>query len=265
MVFHIVLYNRELMNTASTVDSIVVFFVLFCVLGAFTVKGWNRIFFPWSRSEVLSKPFNLRNNEGVLLSKQYYYDKARWKLCCLESPSVSCFPEKIPVNKKLWLKGSSNEPRTQILSIGTNCSSDANVTAVSEILPPFERIVHVSQISKKRSTICRIAAQGKELMTIAKKSDFLLPLESFQANVTLSWMDQSRILIEGKFVGKPQITKTRGIIVRGEFETILLCNYGNPEPTKFSKSTDCDDEVDETGNIDIAQIATQYFDLELTS
>jgi hypothetical protein len=139
----------------------------------------------------------------------------------------------------------------------------SKVTKQEHSISAFQRIVHVSQIPRRRGIVCRMAAKDEELLSIARQCGFVYPLTMFQANVTLSWKDESKILIEGKFIGQPELS-VGGLIARGKFDTLLLCNYENPTPLKFSKSPDCDDEVDKSGNIDVGQIAVQYFDLQFS-
>ena len=51
--------------------------------------------------------------------------------------------------------------------------------------------------------------------------------------------------------------------VDGKFDTNLLINVDGS--LSFDDATDYDDEVDETGNIDIGEIAAQYFGIEMFS
>ncbi|RYG96349.1 hypothetical protein EON65_54540 [archaeon] len=125
------------------------------------------------------------------------------------------------------------------------------------------RPVNVANIPKRTPALCRILAKDEELEALSNRLD-LAGLTYFAANVTLQWHDphtvQVRGSIEGHLVSNILIEKE---IVKSDFSSKILSNIGAANPRSMDEHEEYDEEVDSDGNIDIGEIVTQYFAMEL--
>ena len=142
-----------------------------------------------------------------------------------------------------------------------------------KILPPpteFSRIVNVGQVPPNgRPVLCRIIAKEKERLGLSKRFD-IDELTFFSANVTLIRRDTNSIQVTGNFEAQMKVAElVPAEVLTGEFDTLLLDNsgnggsYGGDSYLDFSSNMDYDDEVGTDGSIDIGEIASQYFSLEM--
>ena len=142
-----------------------------------------------------------------------------------------------------------------------------------KILPPqpeFSRIVNVGQVPPNgRPVLCRIIAKEKERLGLSKRFD-IDELTFFSANVTLTRRDSNSVHVTGNFEAQMKVAElVPAEVLMGEFDTLLLDNsgnggsYGGDSYLDFSSNMDYDDEVGADGSIDIGEIASQYFSLEM--
>ena len=113
--------------------------------------------------------------------------------------------------------------------------------------------------------LCRLLANELECAALAKRYD-IPEVVNFGANVTVvREINGMGLLIEGNFCveigsGSDLLPTTD---IRGHFDTNLLINVDGS--LSFDEATDYDDEVDESGNVDLGEIAAQYFGIEMFS
>lgn len=131
--------------------------------------------------------------------------------------------------------------------------------------PEFSRVVNIANIPERKSVLCRLVANPKECNSLAER--FEIPeILSFASNVTVTReMSGIGLYVEGDFVVEigsgSELLPTTEIV--SSFETNLLINVDGS--MSFEEATDYDDEVDESGDIDIGEIAAQYFGIEMYS
>ena len=136
--------------------------------------------------------------------------------------------------------------------------------------PEFSRILNVGSIPEKRSVLCKLLAKPSEREGLALRFD-LPELTHFAANVTVRRQDPYSILIAGTI--DAQITASSTLLppqdICGSFETLVLDSVSlggaSSEAISLSEATDYDEEVASNGDIDIGEICSQYFSLELFS
>jgi len=137
--------------------------------------------------------------------------------------------------------------------------------------PEFSRILNVGSIPEKRSVLCKLLAKPSEREGLALRFD-LPELTHFAANVTVRRQDPYSIKIAGTI--DAQITASSTLLppqdIYGSFETLVLdsVSFGgasSSEAISLSEATDYDEEVASNGDIDIGEICSQYFSLELFS
>ena len=131
--------------------------------------------------------------------------------------------------------------------------------------PEFSRIVNIANIPERKSVLCRLIANPRECSSLAER--FEIPeIVSFSSNVTVSReMGGVGLYVEGEFAveigsGSDLLPTTE---IASTFETNLLVNLDGS--MSFEESTDYDDEVGESGDIDLGEIAAQYFGIEMYS
>lgn len=139
--------------------------------------------------------------------------------------------------------------------------------SVVPIMPEFSRIINVNQVPERRQVLCKLLAKDHERKGLAER--FNIPeISYFSANVTLSRRESVSIFVAGALeahigIQAGEFSDTQ--VLTGDFETILLNNYnaGSDMQINLDDATDFDDEVGPNGDIDIGEIASQYFALEM--
>lgn len=131
----------------------------------------------------------------------------------------------------------------------------------------FSRIINVASIPDKRAVLCKLLAKPAERAGLALRFD-LPELSYFAANVTVRRRDPYTLLIEGTI--EARITASTLLPpqeVQADFDTLVLDNLssGKVSGLTFEDATDYDEEIGSNGDIDIGEIAAQYFSLELFS
>jgi hypothetical protein len=123
----------------------------------------------------------------------------------------------------------------------------------------FMRLVHISQISKTRTTVCRLLANETE-RKLLQDSGRIFGLTHFSANMSISWVDNMSIKIKGILNAIHGFNEKQKL--RKSFETALF--YCPPEMDKTGvDESKYDETIREDGNIDIGDIARQYLQLAL--
>lgn len=131
--------------------------------------------------------------------------------------------------------------------------------------PEFSRIMNIASIPQQKAVLCRLVANPKECDSLAER--FEIPeIVSFASNVTVT-REQSGVglYVEGEFTveigsGSELLPTTE---ITSTFETNVLINVDGS--LSFEEATDYDDEVDESGDIDLGEISAQYFGIEMYS
>lgn len=129
--------------------------------------------------------------------------------------------------------------------------------------PELSRPVNVASIPKRTPALCRIQAKEEELQALSDRLD-LAGLVYFAANVTMQWQDTYTVQVKGSIEGH-LVSKvlTEKEILKCDFSSKLLSNGGAVSPRSMGDHEEYDEEVDPDGNIDIGEIVTQYFAMEL--
>ena len=131
------------------------------------------------------------------------------------------------------------------------------------LVPEFSRVLNTGQIPRDRPIMCRLLARDKEREGLAERFD-MPEITYFSANVTAKRADRSSILVQGNLeahIKAGKLLRTDSIVTT--FETMLLDNTGVGIALSLEDATEYDDQVDENGDIDIGEIASQYLSLEL--
>jgi hypothetical protein len=119
----------------------------------------------------------------------------------------------------------------------------------------FNRKVHISQIPRRKTTICRLVANETERLYLAK--EFEIPeLDYFAANMSLSFKDPYTLAITGRVEGKVTLFH---LDVSETFTTVLLCNHGNKIPKNLENEETYHDVIPADGFLDVGSIACDYF------
>lgn len=131
----------------------------------------------------------------------------------------------------------------------------------------FSRVINVASVPDKRAVLCKLLAKPAERAGLALRFD-LPELSYFAANVTVRRRDPYSLLIEGSI--DAHITASTLLPpqeIKAEFDTLVLDNLtsGKVSGLTFEDATDYDEEIGSNGDIDIGEIAAQYFSLELFS
>ena len=206
-------------------------------------------------------------------------------LLCLFFVKTSCF------NTKLWTTSLANryrDPRLEMcvdasrgggkkirigkVNSGIKRSMSKSVSKkpkrqmkTAPPSPEFSRVLNLNAIPERKPVLCRLLASELECAALAGRYE-VPEIIKFGANVTISReMNGIGLLVEGDFcveIGSgSELLPTTDI--RGHFDTNLLINVDGS--LSFDEATDYDDEVDESGDIDIGEIAAQYFGIEMFS
>eukprot|EP01040_Poterioochromonas_malhamensis_P013275 gene13275-14581_t len=129
----------------------------------------------------------------------------------------------------------------------------------------FTRVVNIEQIPRKRSILCKLLVKEHEKASVAKR--FNVPqILHFSANVTMTWRDTHSLLISGSVEGQIGYGNNEILApdtITTQFETLLLNNINTNDVLRFEDEKEYDDEIKADGNIDIAEIACQYFEMEI--
>ena len=131
--------------------------------------------------------------------------------------------------------------------------------------PEFSRVLNLNSIPERKSVLCRLLANEVECAALAGRYE-VPEIVKFGANVTISReVNGIGLLVEGDFCveigsGSDLLPTTD---IQGQFDTNLLINVDGS--LSFDEAIDYDDEVDESGDIDIGEIAAQYFGIEMFS
>lgn len=140
---------------------------------------------------------------------------------------------------------------------------------VVPLRPEFSRIINVGAVPEKRPVLCKLLAKPAEREGLALRFD-LPELSHFAANVTVRRQDPYTILVEGTI--EAHITAATQLLppqeIFGSFETLVLDTVSSgaaKESMSFEEATDYDEEIAPNGDIDIGEIAAQYFALEVFS
>ena len=143
--------------------------------------------------------------------------------------------------------------------------SIVKVVIVGETMVKVARIVNIASIPERKSVLCRLVANSKECKDLAER--FEVPeIVKFASNITVSRESNGVGLhVEGEFAveigsGSDLLPTTE---IASTFETNLLLNLDGS--MSFEEATDYDDEVDTSGDIDLGEIAAQYFGIEMYS
>ena len=131
------------------------------------------------------------------------------------------------------------------------------------LVPEFSRVLNTGQIPRDRPVMCRLLARDKEREGLAERFD-MPEITYFSANVTAKRADRTSILVQGNLeahIKAGKLLRTDSIVTT--FETMLLDNTGVGIALSLEDATEYDDQVDENGDIDIGEIASQYLSLEL--
>lgn len=131
----------------------------------------------------------------------------------------------------------------------------------------FSRILNVASVPEKRAVLCKLLAKPQERAGLATRFD-LPELSYFAANVTVRRQDPYTILVAGSI--EAHITASALLPpqeIFADFDTLVLDNItsGKASGLTFEDATDYDEEIADNGDIDIGEIASQYFSLELYS
>ena len=192
----------------------------------------------------------------------------------------------------IW-KGSSLFKANQWSSISSKrlYAVEKNKAPLGLVRPEFSRVINVAQINSHAPATCRLLASETERSGLAER--FSIPkLLYFAANVTLTRKDESTILVIGQYEAHVKSTDVMDVeVLVNTFDSLLLNSFdggnggssiggvsqarggkhgrgggsgseNNAKALSFAEATDYDDEVSPTGNIDIGEIAAQYFALE---
>lgn len=138
----------------------------------------------------------------------------------------------------------------------------------SDTLVGFSRIVNVANVPKRRGVFCRLLASERERAAIADRLD-MSSLSYFAANVTVSFQSPQIILVTGSVevrIDPIDIEDDEEEIstIQSKFETKLLVNVEGADPISEEEDDDIDDEVGASGDIDVGDIAVQFFGMELS-
>jgi hypothetical protein len=131
--------------------------------------------------------------------------------------------------------------------------------------PEFSRVLNIASVPERKSALCRLVANPKECLALADR--FEIPeVVSFAANVTVS-REQGGVglYVEGSIsaeigAGSELLPTTT---INTSFDSNMLINMDSS--MSFEDATEYDDEVGENGDIDIGEIAAQYFVIEMFS
>ena len=131
--------------------------------------------------------------------------------------------------------------------------------------PEFSRVLNIASIPERKSALCRLVANPRECLALAER--FEIPeVLSFAANVTVSREQGGMgLYIEGSIsaeigAGSELLPTTT---IDTSFDTNMLINMDSS--MSFEDATEYDDEVGENGDIDMGEIAAQYFVIEMFS
>lgn len=185
-------------------------------------------------------------------------------------------------------------PLTRVLCSGYDYDEEPKEKRRGPVVTPeFSRIINISQLPKRGSIACRLLAKPEEREKIAKRLKVPFELRYFAANTTIEWKDPQSLLIKGKYEAHQYLTSTRTRKIVNSFETLLQYIPPPPAPETTSeentkgkkhrgkgdesasdekavaskypppkKMDDYDDEIGEDGNVDIGEIAIQYFGID---
>lgn len=151
-------------------------------------------------------------------------------------------------------------------SAGTKKTKKAKPKPIP-LKPEFSRVLNIGSVPEKRPVLCKLLAKPSECAGLAERFD-IPELSYFSANVTVRRQDPYTILVEGSIeahisAGSKSILPPQEIF--SSFETLVLDTISGTGGMSFDDATDYDDEVAANGDIDIGEIAAQYFSLELFS
>jgi hypothetical protein len=120
----------------------------------------------------------------------------------------------------------------------------------------FHRKVHISQIPRRKTTVCRLVANETERLYLAKKEFEIPQLDYFAANMSLSFKDPYTLEIIGRVEGKITLFN---LDISETFTTLLLCNHGNKIPKNLESEETYHDAIPADGFLDVGSIACDYF------
>lgn len=130
--------------------------------------------------------------------------------------------------------------------------------------PEFSRILNIEQLPPNRPVMCKLVAKETEKLGLANRFDLEL-ISYFAANMTAVRADQRSILVEGSLEAHIKVAEMAKIErVRSNFDTLLLdTTSAGVAGIDIEDAMDFDDEISDSGNIDIGEIASQYLSLEI--
>ena len=130
-------------------------------------------------------------------------------------------------------------------------------------VPVFSRPLHIDKVPSDETVTCRIRANDAERRAIAKELE-LEAVISLTANVTARYTNPRTILVSGIWKAEAQLIKhiDSPDIFSEEFEMTWLTNHKAKEPVEYNYQK-WDDEVPSHGNIDIATIVLDHFEMNL--
>jgi len=131
--------------------------------------------------------------------------------------------------------------------------------------PEFSRTLNVGSVPERRPVLCKLLAKPAERAGLAERFD-IPELSYFAANVTVRRQDPYTILVEGTIEAHIQAAASlppQELV--GTFDTLVLdtVSSGAAGSMSFDDATDYDEEIQKNGDLDIGEIAAQYFYLEL--
>lgn len=165
--------------------------------------------------------------------------------------------------KKKKVPSSSSEVPTSVTSPSSSSKSSSSTSSVRSA--EFKRVVNIAQIPRKQSILCKLMVKDHEKVSLAKRFD-VPEILFFAANLTLTWRDAHSLSISGSIeghigYGDNEILSPDAITT--QFDTLLLNNVNTNAVLKFEEEKEYDDEIKADGNIDLAEIACQYFEMEI--